>query len=99
MSKKVSDILPKTEILAQLAEEASELAQAALKLRRAINGENTTPRSISECEAALDEEIADVWLCIREVGFSDDEHLIIQGEIMSEKHERWLSRLNARKDV
>lgn len=48
MSKKVSDILPKTEILAQLAEEASELAQAALKLRRAINGKNTTPRSISE---------------------------------------------------
>lgn len=36
MSKNVSDILPKTEILAQLAEEASELAQAALKLRRAI---------------------------------------------------------------
>ena len=32
MQKKVSDILPKTEILAQLAEEASELAQAALKL-------------------------------------------------------------------
>jgi hypothetical protein len=29
VSKKVSDILPKTEILAQLAEEASELAQAA----------------------------------------------------------------------
>nr|DAH62927.1 MAG TPA: hypothetical protein [Caudoviricetes sp.] len=35
--KKVSDILPKTEILAQLAEEASELAQAALKLRRALD--------------------------------------------------------------
>lgn len=31
MQKKVSDILPKTEILAQLAEEASELAQAARK--------------------------------------------------------------------
>lgn len=38
MSKKISDILPKTEILAQLAEEASELAQAALKLRRALDG-------------------------------------------------------------
>ena len=37
MSKKVSDILPKMEILAQLAEEASELAQAALKLRRALD--------------------------------------------------------------
>lgn len=40
MSKKVSDILPKTEILAQLAEEASEVAQAALKLRRALGGTN-----------------------------------------------------------
>lgn len=36
MSKKVSDILPKTEILAQLAEEASELAQAALKLHQRL---------------------------------------------------------------
>lgn len=44
MSKKVSDILPKTEILAQLAEEASELAQAALKLRRALDGTNPTPK-------------------------------------------------------
>lgn len=34
MQRKISDILPETEILAQLAEEASELAQAALELRR-----------------------------------------------------------------
>ena len=96
---KINEILDKTEILAQLSEEASELAQAALKLRRAIDGKNPTPKSISECEAALDEEIADVWLCVRHAGFSDDEHLMIQGEIMSEKHDRWLSRLYARKDV
>lgn len=50
MSKKVSDILPKTEIMAQLAEEASELAQAALKLRRALDGTNPTPKSVEECE-------------------------------------------------
>ena len=49
MSKKVSDILPETEILAQLAEEASELAQAALKLRRALDGTNPTPKDIEEC--------------------------------------------------
>lgn len=49
MSKKVSDILPKTEILAQLAEEASKLAQAALKLRRALDGTNPTPKSVEEC--------------------------------------------------
>ena len=96
---KINEILSKKEILAQLAEEASELAQAALKLRRAIDGKNHTPSSISECEAAMDEEIADVWLCIREVGFSDDDHLMIQGEIMTEKCDRWLSRLNARKDA
>lgn len=48
MSKKVSDILPKTEILAQLAEEASELAQAALKLRRALDGTNPTPKNVEE---------------------------------------------------
>ena len=96
---KINEILDKTEILAQLAEEASELAQAALKLRRAIDGKNPTPRDISECEAALDEEIADVWLCIREAGFSDDYRLMIQGEIMCSKEERWLSRLHARKDV
>ena len=96
---KVNEILGKTAILAQLAEEASELSQTALKLCRAIDGKNPTPKSISECESALDEEIADVWLCIREAGFSGDEHLITQGEIMTEKQDRWLSRLNARKDV
>lgn len=36
MRKKVSDILPKTEILAQLEKKASKLAQAALELRRAL---------------------------------------------------------------
>lgn len=96
---KINEILDKTEILAQLSEEASELAQAALKLRRAIDAKNPTPKSISECEVALDEEIADVWLCIREAGFLDYAHFMIQGEIMSTKHDRWLSRLHARKDV
>lgn len=60
MIKKVSDILPKTEILAQLAEEASELAQAALKLRRALDGTNPTPKSIKECWENLKEELWDV---------------------------------------
>lgn len=49
MSKKVSDILPKTEILAQLAEEASELAQTALKPRRALDEANPAPKSVEEC--------------------------------------------------
>lgn len=48
MSKKISDILPDTEILAQLEEEASELAQAALTLRRALDGTNPTPKDDTE---------------------------------------------------
>lgn len=47
--KKISEILPPTEILAQMAEEHSECAQAALKLRRALDGTNPTPKTIEEC--------------------------------------------------
>lgn len=61
VSKKISDILPKTKILAQLAEEASELAQAALKLRRALDGTNPTPKSVEECLENIQEEMADVF--------------------------------------
>ena len=49
--------LPKAEILAQLAEETSELAQAALKLRRAIDKENPTPKSQAEATDDLIEEM------------------------------------------
>ena len=96
---KINEILDKTEILAQLAEEASELSQAALKLRRAIDGKNPTPKSISVCEVQLDEEIADVMLCIEMLGFASRTHLDTQAVIMCRKEERWLSRLHARKDV
>lgn len=38
--------LPKAEVLAQMAEELTEAAQAALKLRRAMDGANPTPISV-----------------------------------------------------
>lgn len=41
--KNVTDYLTPVELLAQLAEEGAELAQAALKLRRAYDGTNPTP--------------------------------------------------------
>lgn len=64
--------LPKAEILAQLAEEASELAQAALKLRRAIDKENPTPKSQAEATDDLIEEIADVQLCLEVLFYGSD---------------------------
>lgn len=42
--------------LEQLAEECSELAQAALKTARKYRGENPTPKTIDECYDALQEE-------------------------------------------
>ena len=52
--------LSQPELLAQLAEEASELAHAALKYRRALSGENPTPVSCSEARENLLEELVDV---------------------------------------
>lgn len=43
---KIVEHLGMNEILCQLAEEASELAQAALKLRRAYDGKNPTPKTV-----------------------------------------------------
>jgi hypothetical protein len=46
---KIIDHLSQGEILAQMAEELAETAQAALKLRRALDDLNPTPKTIPEC--------------------------------------------------
>lgn len=96
--KKISDYLPKTEILAQLAEEASEFAQAALKLRRALDGKNPTPKSIEECEANLREEWADVQVAFDELWHDKSPSEILAFDVecqntITKKLDRWLSRL------
>ena len=84
MNKKISDILPKTEIL----------AQAALKLRRALDDTNPTPKSIEECRKAFEEEYADVMVCMVALGASGDGKAHERIEIISsEKYYRWLHRL------
>lgn len=91
--------LPKAEILAQLAEEASELAQAALKLRRAIDKENPTPKSQVEATDDLIEEIADVQLCL-EILFYGSELDTLDDKITlskAAKKERWAKRLETAK--
>ena len=59
----VFNLLPEEELLAQLAEECSEAAKAALKLRRARDGVNPTPVSEEEAFGNLVEELADIYLC------------------------------------
>lgn len=103
MSKKVSDILPKTEILAQLAEKASELARAALELRRALDGTNPTPKSVDECEENLLEALADIKVAF--TVYLSDSKPCIKARVSEEinktaeiKLDWWLSRLEEKEN-
>lgn len=89
--KKVTDYLSPPELLAQLAEEAAELSQAALKLRRAMTGYNPTPVTVAEAHANLIEEAADVNLAISFL-LGDNSISEIE-EIKQRKLKRWLKRL------
>lgn len=62
-------------MLELLAEEATELAQAALKLSRIKRGENPTPVSRITAERDLLEEYTDVRLCAKELGLRKNSDL------------------------
>ena len=87
----IRERLSKSELLAQLAEESAELAQAALKYRRALDGDNPTPTTEKEAIAHLVEEIADVELCVSLLGVPEKEEQ--KTDIMRYKTARWVNRL------
>ena len=84
----IRDVLSERTLLEQLAEEASELAQAALKLIRAAEySNNPTPITLQEAEVGLDEELHDVLAVASLLGiidYDDDEN---------PKWKRWAERL------
>ncbi len=87
----IRDQLSDEELLAQLSEECNELAKAALKMRRVLDGRNPTPVTMPEAWANLQEEISDVLLCLIVLGidFNDTEY----GAPMEAKLNRWAGRL------
>ena len=89
----MTDFLTQDELLAGLAEEACELAQAALKLRRVMNGKNPTPVRIQDALLAFDEEVADVELCLEQIALKDRDRI---REIRNRKLARWIERLKSR---
>ena len=104
----IASKLSREDILCQLAEEAAELAQAALKLRRAITGTNPTPVSVLGAKRALNEEIADVavalesWFKSEVIEIGEE---IETGDIKSAlgtfaevKIARWAGRLREQED-
>ena len=90
-------------LLEQLAEEASELSQAALKLIRAKGlSENVTPRTEQEAALALAEEITDCCIVIDlvcaknwEVVSAIQEKNFAKGDDITSnpKWKRWAERL------
>lgn len=81
-------------ILEQLAEECAELTQAALKLTRLYRGENPTRKTEAECVKALNEEAADVLMCLNALQDVICEEKI--REITEWKMERWAAALDAK---
>ena len=88
--KYVSAHLTQRAALEGLAEECCELAQAALKLIRAIDGENSTPVSEERCVEKLHEEAGDVLMLLEFL------NLVSDGTTASNpKWERWARRIRA----
>lgn len=71
-----------------LAEECTELAQAALKMARILRKENPTPKSQIDVEHDIDEEFNDVILIASLLKLRVDE------EQMNRKLARWELRLS-----
>lgn len=94
MKTRVKDYLTQAELLCQLAEEAAELASAASKMMRIIDGANPTPVTPEAGWKKLLEESADVQVCLGEIlSIADWERV---AHIRAEKENRWMQRLEER---
>ena len=88
--------LPETEVLAQLAEEAAELAQALLKYCRMCGHGSYTPLNPKDAMDAVIEEYADLLLAM-EASFPrcEGNRMFYNNleRVYQEKAKRWAERL------
>lgn len=73
----------------QLAEEASELSQAALKVARIMHGTNPTPITINDAFSMVQEEYTDVVQCAIYL------NVVPNYTQMAAKEKRFIDRLSA----
>ena len=88
--EKIRRLVPAPALYESIAEEATELAQAALKRARILRGENPTPVDEIEAVKNFKEEANDVILMMNILGLSNDD------ELMMAKMDRWIRRLAER---
>lgn len=87
----VSQFLSNRDKLEQVAEEAGELAKAALKMTRACGlSENPTPKTHAEAMEDLHEEVMDVAIALYAAGFppASKEQIVTHPKV-----KRWRKRL------
>lgn len=82
------DELSNADLYEQLAEEATELAQACLKMSRKLRGTNPTPLSIDEITKMLTEEFTDV------VSVASILLVGVDSNLANAKRARWNDRLS-----
>lgn len=89
------------DIICQIAEEAAELAQAALKLRRAITQTNPTPVTVEKAKDDFTEEYGDtVVACVAYFIKHDliDRKYVDVLEQSNTKYSRWAQRIKEKKE-
>ena len=92
----IAENLSGEDILCQIAEEASELAQAALKLRRAITGTNPTPVTVEEAVKNFVEEYGDTVVAMAAYLVKHnviDRKCVAALEQSNTKYSRWAQRI------
>lgn len=91
---KLSDKIGEPAMLELMAEECSELAHASLKLARFMRDENPAPdHNGINLVANLEEEIADVYIILRELRKTD---LLVDDDNISTIMDRKRKRMNER---
>lgn len=93
----ISESLSDEEKWGQLAEEAAELSQAALKMQRLFMSMNKPRKTCAECINNVYEEIADILVCLDVLGISYSSVEI--NRIRREKEQRWARGIRRMKQM
>lgn len=91
----VRDSLSQKAIVLQLSEEASELAAAASKLARILDGENPSPVPPEQARRSILDEFGDVLNCL-DLIITPSENIFVS-ENRAEKCIRWADRIKEKK--
>lgn len=96
ISKNISELA----VLMALAEEASELSKAAIKLARAKGLlDNPTPISVEQAEADLIEEYNDLLICVGVLNKMPSLTICVDVDLRKRKCRRWAERIKRQKDT